>query len=119
MVFVWFLFGFSKKSLCGKSAFFPKWMILHFHGRICDLPKVENISTQNVREHGKCNSNFGFVNIYKGNFYLPKLEKPYLHIWLTTYQKAEFHISKEGKMFTSTKGISICQSWKSHISIYG
>lgn len=43
-------------------------------------------------------SNFGFVNIHKGNFYLLKLEKPYLHIWLTTYPKAEFHISKKGKM---------------------
>ena len=64
-------------------------------------------------------SNFGFVNIHKGNFYWPKLEKRYLHIWLTTYPKAEFYISKEGKILTSTKGISICQSWKSRISIYG
>ena len=38
------------------------------------------------------------INIHKGNFYLPKLEKRYLHIWLTTYPKAEFHISKEGKI---------------------
>ena len=42
-------------------------------------------------------SNFGFVNIHKGIFYLLKLEKPYLHFWLTTYRKAEFHISKEGE----------------------
>ena len=63
-------------------------------------------------------SNFGFFNIHKGNFYLPKLEKPYLHIWLTTYPKVEFHISKGGKTFTSTKGISICESWKSRFSIY-
>ena len=43
-------------------------------------------------------SNFGFVNIHKGNFHLPKLEKPFLHIWLTTYPKAEFYFSKEGKI---------------------
>ena len=42
-------------------------------------------------------SNFGFVNIHKGIFYLLKFEKLYLHIWLTTYPKGEFHISKEGK----------------------
>ena len=37
-------------------------------------------------------------HIHNGNLHLPKLEKPFLHVWLTTYPKAEFYISKEGKI---------------------
>ena len=42
-------------------------------------------------------SNFGFVNIHKGIFYLLKFEKLYLHIWLTTYPKQNFIFPKKEK----------------------
>ena len=57
------------------------------------------------------------VHIYKGNFYLPKLVKPYLHTWLTTYPKAEFHISKEEKMswkIDFQTWICSVQRWKAY-----
>jgi len=57
------------------------------------------------------------INIHKGNFFLPKLEKPYLNIWLTTYSKAEFRISKEGKMrwkFDFQTWIRSIQRWNAY-----
>ena len=52
-----------------------------------------------------CQSWKSHISIYgisyfqrRKNFHLPKLEKPFLHIWLTTYPKAEFYISKERKI---------------------
>ena len=86
VVFVWFFKEISlwKKCLFSKMGYstFPCWDLRSSKG--------------GKYFHIKCKRTWkmyfpilGLLTSIMGNFYLPKLEKPYLHIWLTTYPKAE------------------------------
>lgn len=115
MVFGWFL----KEIPLWKKCLFSKVGYSAFPCQDFDFPQVEKCKRTWIREFlfakvgkaispyiGNYLSKSGIsyfqrrknFHIHKGNFHLPKLEKPFLHIWLTTYPKAEFYISKERKI---------------------